>query len=47
MRFTQLMQEMSPDDIATRDVMRLEGAKKWLPGSPDGFRDLVEALRSQ
>lgn len=43
-RFTELMQAMSPKDDATSDVMRLEGTKKWLPGSADGFRDLVEAL---
>lgn len=43
-RFTRLMQDMDPSDRATADVMRLEGTKKWLPGSPDGFQDLVEAL---
>src|SRR5262249_11429495 len=43
-RFTQLMQAMDPSDSATKDVMRLEGTKKWLPGSGDGFKDLVEAL---
>jgi ABC-type phosphate/phosphonate transport system substrate-binding protein len=46
-RFTQLMQDMRPDDRDTRDVMRLEGTKKWLPGSADGFQDLVEALRRE
>jgi hypothetical protein len=25
--------------------MRLEGTRKWMPGSPDGFENLVEALR--
>jgi len=43
-RFTQLMQDMDPSASATRDVMRLEGTKKWLAGSPDGFKDLIEAL---
>jgi ABC-type phosphate/phosphonate transport system substrate-binding protein len=43
-RFTKLMQEMDPDERATADVMRLEGTKKWLPGSPDGFKDLIDAL---
>jgi ABC-type phosphate/phosphonate transport system substrate-binding protein len=43
-RFTKLMLAMNPDDEATRDVMRLEGTKRWLPGSPAGFKDLVEAL---
>jgi ABC-type phosphate/phosphonate transport system substrate-binding protein len=44
-RFTELMTAMDPDDVATSDVMRLEGTKKWLPGTPDGFQSLVEALR--
>jgi ABC-type phosphate/phosphonate transport system substrate-binding protein len=43
-RFTKLMQEMDANDRATGDVMRLEGTRKWLPGSADGFKDLVEAL---
>ncbi|MBC7853394.1 MAG: PhnD/SsuA/transferrin family substrate-binding protein [Pirellulaceae bacterium] len=46
-RFTQLMQEMDPDQRATKDVMRLEGTKKWLKSSPDGFKDLVEALQGK
>jgi ABC-type phosphate/phosphonate transport system substrate-binding protein len=45
-KFTKLMLDMKPDDEATRDVMRLEGTKKWLPGSAAGFQDLVEALRA-
>jgi ABC-type phosphate/phosphonate transport system substrate-binding protein len=44
-RFTQLMTAMDPHDPLTADVMRLEGTKKWLPGSPRGFADLVEAIR--
>lgn len=46
-RFTQLMRAMDPNEDSTKDVMRLEGTKKWLPGSADGFRDLVEALRGK
>jgi ABC-type phosphate/phosphonate transport system substrate-binding protein len=46
-RFTQVMTAMDPDDPAVDDVMRLEGTKKWLPGSPDGFEDLVEALHAR
>jgi ABC-type phosphate/phosphonate transport system substrate-binding protein len=46
-RFTELMQKMDPADAATKDVMRLEGTKKWLPGSDEGFKDLVEALRAK
>lgn len=43
-RFAKLMQEMDADESSTKDVMRLEGTKKWLPGSAEGFKDLVEAL---
>jgi phosphonate transport system substrate-binding protein len=46
-RFTQLMQDMDPQAKETIDVMRLEGTKKWLAGSADGFEDLVEALRAK
>jgi ABC-type phosphate/phosphonate transport system substrate-binding protein len=46
-RFTQLMTEMDPKDSTTADVMRLEGTRKWLPGSPDGFASLVDALSSE
>jgi len=44
-RFTKLMQAMDAGERGTADVMRLEGTKKWLPGSADGFKDLVEALQ--
>lgn len=46
-RFTQLMTAMDPDDSATSQVMSLEGTRKWLPGSPDGFEDLVAALQAK
>jgi ABC-type phosphate/phosphonate transport system substrate-binding protein len=46
-RFTELMVAMKPDDAATADVMSLEGTRAWLPGSPDGFENLVEALRAK
>lgn len=44
-RFTELMTRMRSDDPSTADVLRLEGAKRWLRGAPDGFVDLIEALR--
>ena len=44
-RFTGLMTAMGPDDPKTADVMRLEGTRRWVAGSPDGFVDLLEALR--
>ncbi len=43
-RFTELMTAMTPDDAGCGEIMRLEGTKKWLPGSPAGFADLVQAL---
>jgi phosphonate transport system substrate-binding protein len=44
-RFTELMLNMDAQDSETAEIMRLEGTSKWLPGSPDGFRDLVDALK--
>lgn len=46
-RFTKLMLEMDPNDRATMDVMRLEGTKKWVVGTAEGFNDLVDALRNE
>lgn len=46
-RFTALMTAMDPEDPATANVMRLEGTRKWLPGSPTGFASLIEALRAE
>ena len=38
------MTAMDPADPQTAEVMRLEGTRKWVAGSPDGFRDLLKAL---
>jgi len=46
-RFTELMTAMNPNDEATREVMALEGTREWLPGSPEGFEELVKALRAK
>lgn len=46
-RFTELMTAMDPADEATTDVMALEGTRKWLPGSPTGFEELVKALQTE
>lgn len=46
-RFTELMTAMKPGDPDCSEIMRLEGTKKWLPGRPDGFEDLVAALRQK
>ena len=29
----------------TAEILRLEAARKWVAGSPDGFETLIEALR--
>jgi phosphonate transport system substrate-binding protein len=46
-RFTKLMLEMNPNECDTIDVMRLEGTKKWVVGTAEGFNDLVDALRKK
>jgi ABC-type phosphate/phosphonate transport system substrate-binding protein len=46
-RFTQLMLAMDGKDECTAEILRLEGASKWVAGSPDGFGTLVEALRAE
>jgi phosphonate transport system substrate-binding protein len=46
-QFTKLMLAMNPNDPATVDAMRLEGTKRWVAGSQDGFQELVKALRDQ
>lgn len=42
--FTRLMLAMDPKDPATADVLRLEGAKRWIRGTSKGFEDLIEAV---
>lgn len=46
-QFTDLMLAMRADDPDTADVLRLEGAKKWVNGTPDGFTALVDALQKR
>ena len=46
-RFTQLMQAMDGKDECTAEILRLEGASKWVAGSPDGFEVLLEALKAE
>lgn len=45
-RFTQLMLAMDGKDECTAEILRLEGASKWVAGSPDGFETLIGALRA-
>lgn len=46
-RFTRLMLAMDPNDPLTAEAMRLEGTRKWVAGSQDGFRELLGALESE
>jgi ABC-type phosphate/phosphonate transport system substrate-binding protein len=46
-RFTRLMLAMDGRDECTSEVLRLEGAKQWVAGSPDGFEVLLQALRKE
>lgn len=44
-RFTEVMLAMDGKDECSAEILRLEGARKWVAGSPEGFATLVEALR--
>lgn len=46
-QFRSLMLAMTPDQPSCADVLRLEGTRKWIAGSHDGFKDLIEALQSK
>ena len=46
-RFTHLMLAMDGKDTCTAEILRLEGARKWVAGSPDGFQTLIESLRAE
>lgn len=46
-RFTALMLAMDGKDATTAEILRLEGARRWVAGSPDGFTTLIESLRSE
>jgi phosphonate transport system substrate-binding protein len=43
-RFTKLMLAMDANDPLTAEAMRLEGTRKWVAGSQEGFRELLKAL---
>lgn len=43
-RFTRLMLAMDPSDPLAAEAMRLEGTRRWVVGSQEGFRDLLKAL---
>lgn len=46
-RFTRLMLAMDPNDPLTAEAMRLEGTRKWVAGSQEGFRELLGALAEE
>ncbi|MFO0890541.1 MAG: phosphate/phosphite/phosphonate ABC transporter substrate-binding protein [Isosphaeraceae bacterium] len=43
-KFTALMLAMKPDDADAAEVLRLEGARRWVAGGQDGFQELHKAL---
>jgi ABC-type phosphate/phosphonate transport system substrate-binding protein len=43
-RFTRLMLAMDPNDPLTAEAMRLEGTRKWVAGSQEGFQELFKIL---
>jgi len=43
--FTRLMVEMDARDSLCQEVLKLEGAGKWVAGSQDGFEVVFQALR--
>jgi hypothetical protein len=42
-----IMPTMDPNDPATAEIIHLEGTRKWVAGSPDGFQELVKTLREE
>ena len=46
-RFTELMLAMDPNDPLTAEAMRLEGTRKWVAGSQEGFQELLKALEEE
>jgi phosphonate transport system substrate-binding protein len=44
-QFRALMLAMNAEEPGCADVLRLEGARKWIVGTHEGFEDLIEALR--
>ena len=46
-RFTNLMLAMDPNHPLASEVMRLERTRKWVARSPEGFQELVKAMREE
>jgi phosphate/phosphite/phosphonate ABC transporter binding protein len=44
-RFRDLMVAMDGKDAMTAEILQLEACSKWVEGTHDGFKDLVEAIR--
>ena len=44
-RFSRLMLAMDPNSPMTAEAMRLEGTRKWVAGSQEGFQELLRALQ--
>jgi phosphonate transport system substrate-binding protein len=43
-RFTKLMLAMGANDPRTAELMKLEGTRKWVAGSQDGFQELFKVV---
>jgi ABC-type phosphate/phosphonate transport system substrate-binding protein len=43
-RFTRLMLAMDPSDPLAGEAMRLEGTRKWVAGSQEGFQELFKVV---
>ena len=41
------MLAMDPNDPLTAEAMRLEGTRRWVAGSQEGFQELLKALQQE
>ena len=46
-RFTALMLAMDANDPRTAELMKLEGTRKWVAGSQEGFQELFKVVREE
>jgi ABC-type phosphate/phosphonate transport system substrate-binding protein len=46
-KFTKLMVAMDGKDAVTAEVLKLEHCSRWVPGNPDGFEVLLNALQEE
>jgi hypothetical protein len=46
-KFTRLMLAMDGKDVVTEEVLKLESCSRWVPGSPEGFEVLLNAIQEE